>query len=1739
MQSAALVSDVQERVQNLLEYLIEYNRLKSPPKLQISEYNWQLSLTSLPIHPSIEVFIQAPEESEERTLLQVSRPKLTDCPPPPKELTPWLRSGWDAYERKDAFLIHPSEIKGQSEADSEDEDTEFEHPPKILGMFNEWNQERQEWRVEETPARQANQLFDRFFELKSTLERDGEKYAITLGTGILRWKTEDDRKVEHHLISQRCSLSFEPEIPRFSISFSDDPVQFPTNLLRDVADVDLSGLPPLVDSLRHTSFDLLSEEADDFLTGLSRRLWSQGEYYDSPAMEVPADKPTVQKSPVLILEPRGRGYVDAAQHLLMNMADFVPPAALCDLVGLPLPPNEGKRNFAASMPLLFTKPSNQEQERVARRLAANSSVLVQGPPGTGKTHTIANLIGHLLAQGKSILVTSHTSKALTVVREKVAPQLQGLCVSVLDDGNEGQKQLASAVASIADKLTETTEDELTQQAQALKQKREALVKDLETAQAKLLAAHRSEYESLSVAGEPIMPSEAARKLRDWQGRHDWIPGSVPTGQPCPLSEADLRELYRLQELLPAEDEDLILSGLPPSQKLPEPTEFERLCQREIEIRELGTEVHSDHWTGASHSSDSLSDILQSAEKVVSTLGNEDSLHAECLACGENEQDAAIWHELCELIKQTADVVAEHRSIILERGPMVSQIQMPLRRQLEVCEQILDQVRAKGKIGFMAKMFKSEWKVFLAACSVDGNAPERAEDFEAVFAHLKTISAREKLTARWQRQTEALNCPKLSPDAPEREAQTLSHKIKDALEWSGREWKAFEEAVSKAGFDWNRLLNAQSVDPGDRGRLRVRKRTVEGPLLDALRAKVRALELAALSETVEAARSTLSSYTSTLGKSLTNALEERKPTLYQEKYSELKKLETQIERADKRAKLIEKLECSAPEWARRIADRTEPHQGPEPPGPLREAWLFAQWSRQLQERHSLDLDQLQHRCTQLKEQIRTCTARYVEILTWMYQARRTGNAQQQALIGWLQLVRKIGKGTGKKAPRLKAKARERLRECREAVPVWIMPFSRVVESYRPGETMFDVVIVDEASQADVTGLLALCMGKELIVVGDHEQVSPSGIGEKFEKVMSLADEHLQSIPNRELFDGGSSVYDMAQRAFGETIRLKEHFRCVPEIIAFSNQLCYEGDIRPLRESDNLLTPAVVSHRVPNGVRQGKAKTNDLEAKEIASLIAACCKHPDYAGKTFGVISLVGDDQAYLIEKYLLSKLDPKTVQERRILCGNAAQFQGDERDVIFLSMVDSPTGNGPLRLVGSRKNIVQRYNVAASRAKDQMWVVHSLDPPNDLKPDDIRFKLLKTAEQSVEDEYAKLVTKAESVFEQKVMEHLVRAGYRVQPQLPIGAYRVDMVVIGQSCRVAVECDGDAYHPPEQLEADIARQEILERVGNLTFIRIRGSAYFRDPDNAMKQVLRRLEELGVEKLGPKESHSKTSELPKEISSLALEVRKEWWPEDDYSAPVQPADDVWEGVRSVLSEWPSLDLLPHVSKLRATALKIAHNNDEIVIVDRASEELELFQKQAKADFVDVIVVDPSAPDEARYQILSAFNLHEMTDSREVPAVEEEKEPAPQEERVSESPPEPVEQTPVLSQNEAIVSILMDVAKADGVLLPEELNEIPRFFEERFRYGEEALKEIHRLVPLYAEQQPPRSDVGKVVRAMEPSIKELVLKAAIELAWSDDEFHEEEKRVILRLGMEFDIPRQTVDALLDQSEPDHFDPY
>jgi very-short-patch-repair endonuclease len=101
---------------------------------------------------------------------------------------------------------------------------------------------------------------------------------------------------------------------------------------------------------------------------------------------------------------------------------------------------------------------------------------------------------------------------------------------------------------------------------------------------------------------------------------------------------------------------------------------------------------------------------------------------------------------------------------------------------------------------------------------------------------------------------------------------------------------------------------------------------------------------------------------------------------------------------------------------------------------------------------------------------------------------------------------------------------------------------------------------------------------------------------------------------------------------------------------------------------------------------------------------------------------------------------------------------------------------------------------------------------------------------------------ESEFERLVLRRLLDAGFRVTPQWPVGRYRIDLVVQGDGRRLAVECDGDRFHPLEKIVDDMARQAVLERLG-WRFVRIRGSQFFRDPSAAIVPVFDRLTELGI--------------------------------------------------------------------------------------------------------------------------------------------------------------------------------------------------------------------------------------------------------------------------------------------------------
>lgn len=275
----------------------------------------------------------------------------------------------------------------------------------------------------------------------------------------------------------------------------------------------------------------------------------------------------------------------------------------------------------------------------------------------------------------------------------------------------------------------------------------------------------------------------------------------------------------------------------------------------------------------------------------------------------------------------------------------------------------------------------------------------------------------------------------------------------------------------------------------------------------------------------------------------------------------------------------------------------------------------------------------------------------------------------------------------------------------------------------------------------------------------------------------------------------------------------------------------------------------------GYREGSNNRviNRPEADAIVERIAKMCGDSQYDGKSMGVVVLQGEAQAALIENQLLARLGAEEMERRRLVCGNPYSFQGDERDIIFLSLVTAPNAReGPTD--------EKRYNVAMSRARDQVLLFHSVTC-TDLSNAYLRRSLLEHFENTRPQQIAgidrdelerraaqdnrrvvKSPTPFESWFEVDVALELLRKDFSVLAQYEFAGKRIDLVVEGGQARLAVECDGDQWHGVDRYEADMQRQRDLERCG-WEFFCVRESAFYANKDNALTRLWGALEERAI--------------------------------------------------------------------------------------------------------------------------------------------------------------------------------------------------------------------------------------------------------------------------------------------------------
>jgi hypothetical protein len=254
---------------------------------------------------------------------------------------------------------------------------------------------------------------------------------------------------------------------------------------------------------------------------------------------------------------------------------------------------------------------------------------------------------------------------------------------------------------------------------------------------------------------------------------------------------------------------------------------------------------------------------------------------------------------------------------------------------------------------------------------------------------------------------------------------------------------------------------------------------------------------------------------------------------------------------------------APEWARMV--RSVPSCDVEMlPISWRRAWEWAfadGFVRSICDRERLKT--LRNEQSSLDREEKQLFEEIIRLRTFCGLKIKITDAVDAALARFAAAISRLGAGTGKAAPRYRRIIRDATADAAAAIPCWIMPEWRVSEQLPSNLGMFDLVIVDEASQSNITALPAILRGKKILVVGDDKQVSPTVVGIEERQIIQLRETYLKGHPLRDQLEPSTSLYDLAKIAFpGKVIMLREHFRCAEPIIRFSSQF-YGGKLLPLR------------------------------------------------------------------------------------------------------------------------------------------------------------------------------------------------------------------------------------------------------------------------------------------------------------------------------------------------------------------------------------------------------------------------------------------------------------------------------------------------------------------------------------------------------------------------------------------------
>ena len=1495
--------DFKDKASRLIQYLQELSRIRAPIIRDTSNYPHVLWFKDVPREPG-QCYLKAwgPDgEYGDHIWLEVIKREEPVLEEVPEKCIKWVN--FDLLYKSDSLPELFDQIPDPTSDDDEsflptpaNDDNEaaitflyLVDYPEVSEAWQQYIHQRwQPWCELHKRWEAVQRVYSELFSIYQEQQKLGEEYELVVGLGFFTWKTPSEKRVRRHLITAKALLQFDASMGKFIVTPSTEGAQLEVELnMLELEDQPVNLKQTVTEGLASAQDDPWDRSTiDPVLTSIANQFAKgEGEYNDAvydPTERNASPKPIVDFAPALILRKRSaKGLQQVLDDIKRQIENNVMPTSqfmdLCENESDEAEPPEPSDTLVnlTDQTIYFPLEFNDEQLQIVQKMPLTDGLLVQGPPGTGKSHTIANIICHSLAKGKRVLVTAKTPRALQVLHDKLPKDVKPLCINLLGSGLEEQRSLEASVSGIMIKQDRWNDNIALQEINELRQCLNKLRSEKAEIEFRVRSIREKETVEHSIIENQYRGSaeKIADRLHKEKHEFSWFTDSIAHDQPLPCPVSDIKKALNELTKAPVNIDDQLEFYFPdPAEVFISASEFRNLVEKEAVARQRYESCRDDCKSKigkalTSCSEENLQQLfnsLNSISKTISALKTTSFPWVNDAVKGIVKGLTGSWQELIKALDENLDNLKDraHRiDNLTVEIPSETNMQKLFTDAGELKKHFDDGGKTKI-LGFRPKIVKQH-RYIMDSVMINATPCATSETLAQLIECLSIDQAIEYCWSLLAGKAEKVEGPKFMQVAVIEEHHEALGKalaidaklaairgtLRTYLENGDNLCRSIDDikqlnSICKAIVESKNLqdIKKQFDDYVARLQLHVTKPKCH-PIFSKAVEIVKARNRQAYAKCLQVADKYKKAY---------GALIEARKTL-------------------------SPFADAAPEFYGRMSRKPGDERLTAQIERLAETWAWARANSWFNDfLNADDLPGLNRRLERINSDIRKSTTKLSSLLAWKICNERMMDHHRRHLIGWQQEVQKIGKGTGKHAPKHRRNAKEHLDKCREAIPAWIMPLHRVYETVPSNPGVFDLIIVDEASQCGFDALPLTYLGKKLLVVGDENQISPEAVGIDKNIVNHLMQTYLYDFEHRDSFDADGSLFAHCKRRFSRPIVLREHFRCMPEIIRFSNDLCYHATpLIPLKQyPPERLEPLKMTH-VTNGYREGSNSRviNKPEAKAIVDAIVNCCNDDQYDGKTMGVIILQGQFQAALIENQLIKELDAEEIEKRRLICGNPYSFQGDERDVIFLSMVAAPNQRIGTFVGDADK---RRFNVAASRAREQMWLFHTpalgdlsqhclrkrllgffIDPsvssslPINKDIDTLRRMALRSNR-----EIEKPPEPFESWFELDVALMIAARKYRVIPQYPVMENkRIDLVIEGTQTHLAVECDGDYWHGPDQYNADMERQRVLERCG-WQFFRVRGSVFYLNPESALEQLWETLEDLDIRPIsdGPRTENFK---------------------------------------------------------------------------------------------------------------------------------------------------------------------------------------------------------------------------------------------------------------------------------------------